>query len=80
MAMGEARADSAAAKQEASNWSKTLARYRNPSAARSLIEIAFTIGPFVRLLWAATWLASTSLLGSASCSPFRRRFSLSACS
>ena len=55
MAMGEARADSAAAKHEASNWSKTLARYRNPSAARSLIEIGITIGPFVAL-WAATWL------------------------
>ena len=55
MAMGEARADSAAAKQEASNWSKTLARYRNPSAARSLIEIGITLGPFVAL-WTATWL------------------------
>ena len=55
MAMGEARADSAAAMQQASNWSKTLARYRNPSAARSLVEIAITLGPFVAL-WTATWL------------------------
>jgi omega-6 fatty acid desaturase (delta-12 desaturase) len=55
MAMAEARADSAAARQEASNWSRILARYRNPSAARSLVEIAITLGPFV-VLWAATWL------------------------
>jgi len=55
MAMGEARADSAAAMQQASNWSKTLARYRNPSAARSLVEIAITLGPFIAL-WTATWL------------------------
>jgi omega-6 fatty acid desaturase (delta-12 desaturase) len=55
MAMAEARADSAAARQEASNWSKALARYRNPSALRSLLEIVITIGPFAAL-WAATWL------------------------
>ena len=55
MAMDEVRADSAAARQEASNWSRTLARYRNPSAVRSLIEIGITVGPFVAL-WAATWL------------------------
>ena len=55
MAIEEARADSAAARQEASNWSRILARYRNPSAARSLVEIAVTLGPFVAL-WAATWL------------------------
>jgi omega-6 fatty acid desaturase (delta-12 desaturase) len=55
MAIEEARADSAAARQEASNWSRILARYRNPSAARSLVEIAITLGPFVAL-WAATWL------------------------
>ena len=53
--MGEARADSAAARQEASNWSRILARYRSPSAARSFVEILITFGPFV-LLWAATWL------------------------
>src|SRR5829696_6964198 len=55
MAMEDSRADSAAARQEASNWSRTLARYRNPSVARSLLEIGITIGPFVAL-WAATWL------------------------
>ena len=55
MAMGEARADSAAAKLEASNWSRILARYRRPSAGRSFVEILITFAPFV-LLWAATWL------------------------
>ena len=55
MAMGEARADSAAAKLEASNWSRILARYRSPSAGRCFVEILITFGPFV-LLWAATWL------------------------
>src|SRR5437762_4751387 len=55
MAMDDGRPDSAATKQEASNWSRILTRYRNPSAARSLVEIAITFGPFV-LLWAATWL------------------------
>ena len=55
MAMSDARADSAAAKHEASNWSRILARYRSPSAARSFVEILITFGPFV-LLWVATWL------------------------
>jgi omega-6 fatty acid desaturase (delta-12 desaturase) len=55
MAMSDARADSAAAKHETSNWSRILARYRNPSAGRSFVEILITFGPFV-LLWAATWL------------------------
>lgn len=55
MSMDDARADSAAARPEASSWSRTLARYRSPSVARSLVEIGITIGPFVAL-WAATWL------------------------
>jgi omega-6 fatty acid desaturase (delta-12 desaturase) len=55
MAMSDARADSAAAKHETSNWSRILVRYRNPSAGRSFVEILITFGPFV-LLWAATWL------------------------
>jgi acyl-lipid omega-6 desaturase (Delta-12 desaturase) len=38
-----------------SSWSKVLARYRNPNALRSLLEIVITIGPFA-LLWALTWL------------------------
>src|SRR5215218_10734984 len=55
MAMEDARAAAAAARQHGSNWSKALARYRSPHAGRSLAEIAITIGPFVAL-WAATWL------------------------
>src|SRR5436309_14901152 len=55
MAMDDGRPDSTAAKLEASNWSRILTRYRNPSAGRSLVEILITFGPFV-LLWAATWL------------------------
>ena len=55
MAMDDGRPDSTAAKLEASNWSRILTRYRSPNAARSLVEILITFGPFV-LLWAATWL------------------------
>ena len=47
--MGEVRADSAAAKIEASNWSRILARYRRPSAGRSFVEILITFAPFVLL-------------------------------
>src|SRR5215213_2979735 len=55
MAMDDGRPDSGAARLEASNWSRILARYRSPSATRSLVEIAITLGPFVAL-WSATWL------------------------
>ena len=53
--MGGQGRDVAASKESASSWSKALARYRQPNALRSLIELVITIGPFV-LLWALTWL------------------------
>lgn len=46
-----ARCDHAPAR----NWVPILHRYRTPSHARSLIEIAVTLLPFV-LLWAAAWV------------------------
>jgi omega-6 fatty acid desaturase (delta-12 desaturase) len=55
MAMSEGPVESGAARQEASRWSKALARYRNPNAGRSFVEIAITLGPFA-LLWALIWL------------------------
>ncbi|SPJ26365.1 fatty acid desaturase [Palleronia abyssalis] len=41
---------------EARRWVPILARYREPSDRRSLIEIAVTLGPFL-LLWALGWWA-----------------------
>ncbi|MGH6771706.1 MAG: fatty acid desaturase [Xanthobacteraceae bacterium] len=38
------------------NWTQTLARYREPSHARSIVEIAITLGPLVAL-WIAAWAA-----------------------
>jgi len=38
------------------NWTKILARYREPSHARSIVEIAVTLGPLVAL-WFIAWLA-----------------------
>src|SRR6267154_2013086 len=55
MAMSEGPVESGAARQEASAWSKTLARYRNPNPLRSLLEIVITVGPFAAL-WALAWL------------------------
>ena len=40
----------------ARRWVPVLARYRDPSNRRSLLEIAVTLGPFV-LLWALGWWA-----------------------
>ena len=42
--------------QEARAWMQALARYREPSRARSILEIVITIVPFA-LLWAAMWFA-----------------------
>ncbi len=42
------------APQTARDWVKVLAKYRDPSAGRSLFELGVTIGPFV-LLWALAW-------------------------
>jgi acyl-lipid omega-6 desaturase (Delta-12 desaturase) len=39
---------------EARGWTKILARYRTPSTARSIIELAITAGPLV-LLWFLMW-------------------------
>ena len=40
----------------ARDWVKVLAKYRQPDTARSLFELAVTIGPFVAL-WALAWWA-----------------------
>ncbi len=39
---------------EAAGWTQILARYRSPSPARSIVELAITAGPFV-LLWVLMW-------------------------
>ncbi len=44
------------AAQEARRWVPILARYRDPSDRRSLLEIAVTLGPFLSL-WVLGWLA-----------------------
>lgn len=50
------RADTAqgTAARVARDWVKVLAKYRQPSTARSVFELAVTIGPFL-LLWALAW-------------------------
>jgi len=40
----------------ARGWSQILARYREPSTARSVTELAITAAPLVAL-WAAAWFA-----------------------
>ena len=45
-----------AAAGEARRWAQLLARYRQPSTFRSLIELAITAAPLV-VLWAAAWAA-----------------------
>ena len=40
----------------AQGWTKILARYRNPSHARSIVEIAITLAPLAAL-WALAWAA-----------------------
>jgi omega-6 fatty acid desaturase (delta-12 desaturase) len=42
--------------RDARTWARVLARYREPSLARSLFELAVTAGPFV-LLWGLAWIA-----------------------
>ena len=46
----------AGAPRDAQSWVQVLARYREPSVPRGVVEIAITVGPFVRL-WVAMWLA-----------------------
>jgi acyl-lipid omega-6 desaturase (Delta-12 desaturase) len=45
-----------AAAGDARDWARTLARYRPPSAARSIIELAITAAPLA-LVWALMWAA-----------------------
>ena len=40
---------------EASAWPQLLARYRQPSTGRGIVEIAITVLPLVAL-WALAWL------------------------
>jgi acyl-lipid omega-6 desaturase (Delta-12 desaturase) len=42
------------AASEARRWADILARYRNPSRGRSILELAITAGPFI-LLWIFMW-------------------------
>lgn len=44
------------ARREAMNWVRVLARYRDPSTARSVWELVATLVPFVAL-WALAWAA-----------------------
>src|SRR4029078_12851857 len=41
---------------KARSWAQILGRYRKPSHARSIIEIAITFGPLLAL-WALAWTA-----------------------
>src|SRR3984893_5320987 len=41
---------------KARSWAQILGRYREPSHARSIIEIAITFGPLLAL-WALAWTA-----------------------
>ena len=49
-------AQGTAGAKAARDWVKVLAKYRQPSAARSAFELGVTIGPFL-LLWALAWWA-----------------------
>ena len=44
------------AEHDAHRWPKILARYREPSHWRSVVEIAITLGPLA-LIWLAMWAA-----------------------
>ena len=46
----------AAQERDAQSWAQLLARYREPSVRRGVVEILITAGPLVAL-WAAMWLA-----------------------
>jgi omega-6 fatty acid desaturase (delta-12 desaturase) len=52
----ETSGSDAASARPPREWIELLAAYREPSAARSLLELAITAGPFV-LLWIAAWAA-----------------------
>ena len=53
---GAPRAPAVSAADDARNWTRILNRYREPSGARSLIELAITLLPLAAL-WLATWAA-----------------------
>ena len=50
------RPDTEQAAENARLWMQLLARYRQPSTLRGLVEIALTLGPLVAL-WVLTWFA-----------------------
>jgi omega-6 fatty acid desaturase (delta-12 desaturase) len=52
---GNQNANLATCPSDARSWVQILARYRAPSAARSIAELVITAGPFV-LLWILMWV------------------------
>jgi len=50
--------------QDARNWVRTLAKYREPNSWRSSFELAVSFGPFVALWVLACWVAQYSYLGA----------------
>ena len=46
--------ETAADPRPAKDWVQILARYREPSIRRSVLELVVTLGPFA-LLWALAW-------------------------
>jgi acyl-lipid omega-6 desaturase (Delta-12 desaturase) len=57
MENAQSRALSAGGNTDARDWTKILARYRQPNGARSIVEITITVIPLVAL-WAAVWAAT----------------------
>ena len=50
------------ADKTARDWSRVLINYRTPNSARSLFELAVTLGPFIALWGVAWWALSISYL------------------
>jgi omega-6 fatty acid desaturase (delta-12 desaturase) len=48
--------EASASAGEYKNWAQIVAKYREPSVRRGLIEIVVTFGPFIAL-WVAAWLS-----------------------
>jgi acyl-lipid omega-6 desaturase (Delta-12 desaturase) len=46
----------APAARPAQEWVRVLAKYREPSTSRSILELALTLLPFA-LLWGLAWLS-----------------------
>ena len=53
--LGDCRAARASEPPDARSWAQVLARYREPNHARSIVEIAITLGPLVAL-WVLAWV------------------------